>query len=1524
EISPRGLYTSGKGSTAVGLCVSADSNIYLSNNIIPISNIVETEFSKGNVKDYNKDIKYKNNSSNLKLLNSKNLQLESHSISKFWKLKSPHKLIKIITRTGRELKLTKQTPILSIDDKKGLIWKPSDLLDVKDKIAVIRKLKITSNDSPPSIYDLIKDYPKSIYIYNMHKDIKRIIDNIFEKLHLSDRQLANKIQVSENTIYRWKNAKDKFGISLKNLNKLTHLLDKNIESIIPKTLEVQIKKGQTIFLPKYINEKWFYILGLIIGDGRISISNHKKGYGGVTIGFSNRELNLLHNFTHFFEKLNLKTNITKETDTRPTEYRIFSSLIYHIFSKFGLSPSPKSSKIQLNHRILFYPINYLCNLLKGLYDSDGWITISSSSHIGFSSTSKKLIEFVQNALLRLGIIAFIRKKNPKTSILKNGSKIIGKKIKYELRFNAFSEFLKFYNNIGFNHQKKQKSLEQYCQLQKKEHRNIDNIPNIRSHIRKILDFYGYTSREIFGYKSALSPSKLKKSISREQLIRILSKLDLNWNQHKVSIDYQIRNQFYKEVTRELSEELIEKYTNLTKNLTYEYFKRKNRNPKIPIGIFHILLKNLSSSLSFGITEYFKSLIDRIKEENKDIMKMIDLLKALNTSDIYWDEIKEKEEYISKESYVYDLSVPETHNFVANGIIVHNTAAVIKDTDTGQMNLEAGAIVLANGGVAAIDEFDKMSTADRSALHEAMEQQSYHYNTEILTTNGERILIGEFIDNLMEKNIGKILHGNDCEILNYKDLKLYTSDFNKIYKTKIDRISRHKAPKYFYKFTFTNGRSLMVTPEHPMFTYRNEKLQCVSANQCCINDFIPIPKYLPNSSKSISLKYLDEKPHPNAKKIIIPQFLDGKLSRILGYIVSEGHSYLGRAAEIGFTNKDKLLLDDFEKLMKMVFYITPTLNIREDGLRTLRYISIELYKWMINNFPEVMKISKLKRIPKNIHAGNVTIANEFLRSAFRGDGSVESTAICYRTASIGLCHDYQDLLLKLNIQSRIVYDKYNESYKVYIRGQSLIEFYNKIVEKTDRRFTKIKKLINPNVVKTYHHDIFPTSFMNKLIRIKKKIAIPDNGYYWRHFKEKHGITRNNILNEINLIQTKLRLVKNTIGKDINITDLRKKLGYSQYFLGDISGLSRKVIDYYERGGYDTIKRNRIKLKILTSLNNLTKSIEDEMISVNNFVNAEILWDRIKNIEIVENKSKNFYPWVYDLTVEPNHNFISQGIILHNTVSIAKAGIVATLKAETAIIAAANPHSGRYDMYKTPTQNIRLPPSLLSRFDLIFVVVDRPNKAEDAQMAEFILQNAMTNSESENFDDNEEKFAPISGKLLKKYIKHAKRTCKPTLTNEAKKHIKDFYLELRGEYNSEDAIVSILARNLDALVRLSEAHTKMALREKVLKEDVIEIIKLFKRYLRDTGYDETTGKIDMDRIFAGESRSKLNKLDKLLTRLKEIFEDNERRMLERKGVVQILDLEEGLEEDYINKAIDDLITQGILYEPKSGYLKFTSND
>ncbi|MCK4383013.1 MAG: minichromosome maintenance protein MCM, partial [Candidatus Lokiarchaeota archaeon] len=130
--------------------------------------------------------------------------------------------------------------------------------------------------------------------------------------------------------------------------------------------------------------------------------------------------------------------------------------------------------------------------------------------------------------------------------------------------------------------------------------------------------------------------------------------------------------------------------------------------------------------------------------------------------------------------------------------------------------------------------------------------------------------------------------------------------------------------------------------------------------------------------------------------------------------------------------------------------------------------------------------------------------------------------------------------------------------------------------------------------------------------------------------------------------------------------------------------------------------------------------------------------------------------------------------------------------------------------------------------------------------------------------------------------------------------------------------------DALVRLSEAYAKMALREKVIKSDVEDVIKLFKRFLKDTGYDETTGKIDMDRILVGQSRSSITKLDKMLSRLKEIFEENNWKALERKSAIQILELEENLDEKWIKDALDELIKEGTLYEPRTNMIKFTNKD
>ena len=852
-----------------------------------------------------------------------------------------------------------------------------------------------------------------------------------------------------------------------------------------------------------------------------------------------------------------------------------------------------------------------------------------------------------------------------------------------------------------------------------------------------------------------------------------------------------------------------------------------------------------------------------------------------------------------------------------------TAAVIKDSETNQMNLEAGAVVLANGGVAAIDEFDKMDSGDRSALHEAMEQQSYHYKTEIMSSNGKRFLIGEFVDNLFESNHENIIRGIDCEILPFKDLELYSTDFNKIFKIETDRISRHKAPDLFYKITFNNGRSITITPEHPLFVFKEGKLVNIEANKCKVNDFIPLPKYLPNSSSPIELRDISTTSDPKVKSIIFPLSLNSKLSRILGYLVSEGHSHKGSGAEVGFSNMDDTLIKDINTLMYDTFRLKPSINIREDNLITLRYISIIFYEWMMLNFQEVMKKSIFKRIPIKIMSGSREMARSFLQSAFRGDGSVESTAICYRTSSKGLSYDYQDLLLKLGIHSRILLDTNNNSYKVYICGHSLDKFFYEIIERDDKRFDKIANLVKPHKIRTHHHDVFPTSLIRIILNLKSNLAIANDGYYYKHLINRYGITRNVIINELNLIKKKYSVI---LRKFRNFQDLKKfrdETGYSQRDISKIYKCTRSTIDYFERNGYNVEIRNEFKKKLLIALKNYLNQVKVQITKLETLINSDIGWGRIKKIEMISNKGKSYTPWVYDITVEPNHTFISQGVILHNTVSIAKAGIVATLKAQTAIIAAANPRSGRYDRYKTPTQNINLPPSLLSRFDLIFVVVDKPNPADDAQMAEFILKSSMIDPKSST-EDISQITAPIPADLLKKYIKHARRTCFPVISKEAKERIKEFYLELRGQYDSEDAIVSILARNLDALVRLSEAYAKMALRSKVLKTDVEEIIKLFKKYLKDTGYDETTGKIDMDRILVGQSRSTLNKLDKMMNKLKEIFESNNWNALEKQSVIQILSLEEGLDEEFIKSALDELVKEGTLYEPKNNLIKFTNKE
>ncbi|MHA1728121.1 MAG: minichromosome maintenance protein MCM [Promethearchaeota archaeon] len=274
----------------------------------------------------------------------------------------------------------------------------------------------------------------------------------------------------------------------------------------------------------------------------------------------------------------------------------------------------------------------------------------------------------------------------------------------------------------------------------------------------------------------------------------------------------------------------------------------------------------------------------------------------------------------------------------------------------------------------------------------------------------------------------------------------------------------------------------------------------------------------------------------------------------------------------------------------------------------------------------------------------------------------------------------------------------------------------------------------------------------------------------------------------------------------------------------------------------------------------------------------------------------------------------------TVSIAKAGIIATLRARTSIIAAANPKMGRYSEFKTPTENINLTPPLLSRFDLIFVVKDAPDEDLDREMADFILNLHSGNSGEEDAMDTKDPLIPIP--LLKKYIKYARNISEknntPKLTPEAKEVIKEFYINLRKKNNADkNSAIAVVARNLEGYIRLSEAYAKIGLKTVVSRYDAENALKLAQRSLEDTSIDPVTGKLDADRVLTGAPSMK-SPIYKFMDELKKKIDNNNGDPVSEKDFLMELEYSMDINREKIDKLLKLLLNEGSIYKPSIGKL------
>ncbi|RYO87538.1 hypothetical protein DL764_008850 [Monosporascus ibericus] len=210
-----------------------------------------------------------------------------------------------------------------------------------------------------------------------------------------------------------------------------------------------------------------------------------------------------------------------------------------------------------------------------------------------------------------------------------------------------------------------------------------------------------------------------------------------------------------------------------------------------------------------------------------------------------------------------------------------------------------------------------------------------------------------------------------------------------------------------------------------------------------------------------------------------------------------------------------------------------------------------------------------------------------------------------------------------------------------------------------------------------------------------------------------------------------------------------------------------------------------------------------------------------------------------------------VMEQQTVSVAKAGIITTLNARTSILASANPIGSRYNPDLPVPQNIDLPPTLLSRFDLVYLILDRINESNDRKLARHLLSMYLEDKPQSAASSNE----ILSVEFLTAYISYARAHIHPTLSQDASQALVGAYVNMRKlgqDVRAAEKRITATTRQLESMIRLAEAHAKMRLSETVTKADVLEAERLIQSALK-TAATDAQGRIDMSLLTEGTSAS-----------------------------------------------------------------------
>ena len=949
----------------------------------------------------------------------------------------------------------------------------------------------------------------------------------------------------------------------------------------------------------------------------------------------------------------------------------------------------------------------------------------------------------------------------------------------------------------------------------------------------------------------------------------------------------------------------------------------------------VVTQDSTSKSNSGSTSAYSSIPDGGMAHRRDIDTSGDDFSDVTTESV--DRVETV--HPPDETDVYDLTVSGTHNFVANGVVVHNSE-------------------------------------DRSAMHEALEQQSYHPRSEILLADGRRINIGSFVDSRMEKDATEVIDGVDCEILPITDVDVYTTDIDtgSLSTVSVDRVSRHQAPSEFVRVQFSNGRSVLVTPEHPMFVDDGLETKTVQADTLSGGEFVPAPHHLPSVNTNASSPLSDI--HNSSKTRTQTDDTESELiegAQALGIITAVGETYVDdqeRGIAVEMTN----IIDSSQDVISDILqsYISPhaddtvtqTQSRDQDQAQDAgptgkqwRWSPDTSAQWMTEIAPAIMTDRSNRRVPDAVLGGSDAVVQQFLAGVITAAGRVSNETLRIRSPSDELACDYADAFLKLGItasvqdtstemaaQTVINCDRdYNRLCSLFNISPSQATSPDTSTVGNQSTFSKQDdeaKHKSTHTHQTSPREILPSGIADELQSIRQLLNISASEQLESISTANNGIELSIARAEIDSLRThieSLRIETDTVSARTD--DAVESSAAYKYRRTEIS--SQKTPSSREsderlnvmntNGVFSSTNTDPVPAATAVPDERLTTAIQrlDEVAE-----RCNRRYHRVVDVDTVPNAGRHACEWVYDLTVEPTNTFISNGVVLHNSISVSKAGINATLKSRCSLLGAANPKYGRFDQYEPIGEQIDLEPALISRFDLIFTVTDDPDPDADARLADHIintnyageLHTQKANVPNSEFTDSEVESATaevtptIDAELLRKYVAYARRNCYPTMTDDAQDVIREFYVDFRAKGADDDAPVPVTARKLEALVRLSEASARLRLSDTVEQEDAARVTSIVESCLRDIGMDPETGEFDADIVETGTSKNQRDRIKNL----KHLIEDIEADYDEGAPVDEVIEQaisELGLSESKAEGEIENLRAKGEVYEPRTGSLRTT---